>query len=121
MSATVNFIANMNNNEDANKVAVIMKEVASMRTPEYPKEIIKFMDGIVVDGNTVKIEDNYSLMSATFCELISQIMKEIARHSFGAITMDAWYTSYNCGYEADFCGRVFKNGKFRMSFSQRGE
>lgn len=116
MSAYINFIANLNSTEDANKVAMIVKEVSSRRTPDYPTEIVKFIEGIVVDGNTVKIEDNYSLMCPTFRELIPQIMIEIARNNFGAITMDAWFTSESCGYEADLSGRVFKNGKLRMNF-----
>lgn len=118
MTASTDFIIKMNNNEDANKAAAIMKRIASRRAPETPNEMNNFIAGIVVEGNTVKVEDNYSLMSQTFCEMIPQIMMDIARFDFGAITMEAWYCSYNCGYEAEFIGRVFKNGKFRMSFHE---
>ena len=118
MTASTDFIIKMNNNEDAIKAAAIMERIASNRAPETPNEMSRFIEGIVIDGNNVKVEDNYSLMSCTFCELIPQIMMEIARYNFGAITMEAWYCSYNCGYEAEFSGRVFKNGKFRMSFKE---
>ena len=117
-SATTDFIINLNNNNDANKVASIMKEVASRRIPEYENEISKFIAGITVDGNKVMVEENYSLMSCTFCELVPQIMMAIAMNHLGEIYMEAWFTSYNCGYEAEFIGRVYKNGKFKMSFNE---
>ena len=117
-SASTDFVIKMNSVEDANKVVAIMKETAAERTPEYPTEISKFIEGIIVDGTTVKVEDSCSLMSNTFCELTYAIMRRIGRYNFGAITMDAWFTSFNCGYEADFRGRVFKNGKLRISFSE---
>ncbi len=118
MSSRTNLYINLNNNDDANKVASIMKRMAAERIPDYPTEIDKFVAGIEVEEKTVKIEENYSLMSNTFCEWIPQIMMEIARGDFGAITMDAWYVSENCSYEAEFSGRVFKNHKFRMSFNE---
>ncbi len=118
MEEYTNIKFDMNSNEDANKVADIMKEIASKRAPEYESELEDFIAGIVVDGNTVKVEDCYSLMSNTFCEIIPQIMMAIARCSFGPITMDAWFYSCNCGYEAEFNGRIFKSGKFRMSFNE---
>ena len=117
MSASIDLEFKMNNNDDANKAAAIMKEIASERTPEYPKEIEKFIAGITVEDNIVKMEDNYSLMSNTFSELIPHIMEEIAKNNFGAITMEAWFTSYSCSYEAECKGRVFKNGNFRLKFS----
>ena len=118
MSASTDFVINMNSAEDANKVVSIMKNIAAQRTPDYPTEIEKFIADITVEGSTVKVEDSYSLMSPTFREMGFQIMTEIGRHNFGAFTMQAWFTSYNCGYEAEFSGRAFKNGKYRISFSE---
>ena len=111
-------IIRMNNSEDAKKAASIMKEVASSRTPVYETEIVKFVNDIIIDGNDVKVDISYSLISETFCELIPQIMRMISRYNFGAITMDAFYTSSISGYEVEISGRVFKNGNFRMSFSE---
>ncbi len=118
MTATTNIIINMNNKEDANKAAEIMKETASKRTPETLNEINNFISGITVKDNSVIVDESYSLMSNTFCELIPQIMMNIVRHGFGAITMEAWFTSYSCGYEAEFTGKVFKSGKYRMTFKE---
>ena len=118
MSAYIDISIKANSNEDANKATSIMKETASKRTPEYPTEIEKFIADITVDGNTVKVDESYSLMSDTFSELIPQIMRNIADHGIKAITMEAWFTSLNCGYEAEFCGRVFKNGNCRTSFKE---
>ena len=67
MSASVDFVVKLNNEEDAMRVVSIMKKKAEIRTPEYPNEIARFMDGIVVNGSTVEIKDNYSLTSNTFC------------------------------------------------------
>ena len=92
--------------------------MAADRIPDYPTEIDKFVAGIEVEEKTVKVDENYSLMSNTFCEWIPQIMMAIARCGFGAITMEAWFVSESCGYEAEFSGRVFKNGKFRMNFNE---
>lgn len=116
--ASTEITIKMNCVEDANKAVSIMKEIASKRTPDYPNEISKFLDDIVIDDTTVKVEESYSLMSNTFCELIYEIMRIIAKYNFGPITMDAWYDSYDSGYEASFSGRVYKNGKFKLSFSE---
>ena len=118
MSSTTSFYANMNSENDATRVASIVKRMAANRTPDYPTEIERFVAGIEIDGNTLKIENSYSLMCCTFCEWIPQIMMEIAMWDFGAFTMEAWHESESCGYEAQCNGRVFKNGKFRMSFYQ---
>ncbi len=118
MSAYMNLFINLNKKSDAKKVVTIIKDMAAKRTPDYPSEIDKFVAGIEIDGNTVKVEYNYSLMSNTFCEWIPQIMMEIARRNFGEVTMEAWFVSENCSYEAEFSGRIFKNHKFRMSFSE---
>ena len=117
-SAYTDFIIKTNSAQDANKVVSIIKCVASERTPEYPNEITKFIDDISVDNTTVKVEYSYSIMDSTFCELVPQIMRRIARYDLREITMDAWFTSCNCGYEAEFSGRIFKNGKLRISFQE---
>ena len=114
----MDLVIKMNNVEDANKAVSIIKEVVAKRTPEYPTEISKFIADITIEGNNVVIDESYSLMSNTFCELMPRIMWEIGKYNFGAITMDAWFTSSNCGYEADISARVFKNGKLRISFSE---
>ena len=118
MSATTNMTIKLNNNTDANKAAAIMKEVASKVTPDYPTEISKFVADITVEDCTVKVEESYSLMSCTFCDMIPQIMRAIAKNGFGPITMEAWFTSFSSDYEAEFSGRVYKNGKFTMTFSE---
>lgn len=117
-SAYTNFVIKMNNREDANRVAAIMKEITSRRTPDYPTENDKFIEGIVIDGKEVRLEDNFSLTSNSFRELIPQIMTDIAGHSFVSIKMEAWYTSCNCGYEAEYLGRISKSGEFTMSFNE---
>ena len=118
MSASTEFVIRMNSENDANRAVSIIKEVASKRVPEYPTEIDRFVNGIKVNSNNVELLENYSLTCNSFCEWIPQIMMEIARWDFGTITMEAWHFSESCGYVGHFEGRVFKNGKFRMSFSQ---
>lgn len=118
MSGSTDFIIKMNNNEEAIKVAARMREVASCRTPETPNEMNNFIAGIVIEENIVKVEDNYSLRSCTFCEMIPQIMMVITRCNFRGISMEAYYCSYNCGYEAEFKGRISKKGKLRMRFRE---
>ena len=117
MEEYTNIKFNMNSNEDANTVADIIKEVASKREPESPNELKHFIADIEVKENVVIVEDSCSLFSNTFCEMIPQIMIDIARRSFGPITMNAWFYSCNCGYEAEISGQIFKNGKFKMSFN----
>ena len=117
-SATTNLTIITNSVEDANRAVAIIKDVVAERTPDYPKELDKFIADIVVDGNTVKIEESYSLMSNTFCELIPQIIRRITKYDFGAFTAEAWYTSFNSDYEAEFSARVLKNGKLKISFSE---
>ena len=118
MEEYTNIKFNMNSNEDANTVADIIKEVSSKREPESPNELKHFIADIEVKENVVIVEDSCSLFSNTFCEMIPQIMIDIARRNFGPITMNAWFYSCNCGYEAEISGQIFKNGKFKMSFNE---
>lgn len=89
MSDNVDLFINLNDKNDADKVLTIIKREASKITPEYPTEIERFIDGIQVEGNTVKTEANYSLVIGSFFELMPKIMMEIAVGSFGPITMEA--------------------------------
>ncbi len=111
----VNF--KMNNNEDAMKAAEIMKNVVSSRSIESEQQRESFISCIKVENSEVTA-NGYSFLSNTFCEIIPQIMMEIARWNFGAVKMFAGHYSESCGYEAEFEGRIFKNGKFRMSFHE---
>ena len=117
-SATTNLSIVLNSVDDANRAVVFIKDVVAERTPDYPNELDKFIADIVVDGNTVKVEESYSLMSNTFCELVPQIIRRIAKNDFGAFTAEAWYTSFNSDYEAEFSAKVFKNGKLKINFSE---
>ena len=118
MSASMDFIVKTNNEKEANLVVSIIKDMAAKRIPEYPSEIDQFVAGIKVNYNVVEVKYSYSLTSNTFCEWIPQIMLRISRCDIGAITMDAGFFSESCGYEARFSGRIFKNHKFRMDFTE---
>ena len=117
MSAYTIINFNMNNNDAAVKTTEIIKRVAAKRTPEFETEIEAFTSSLKIEENVITGESD-SLSSNTFCELIPQIMMEIARYNFGVSTMTAVHVSCSCGYEAVFNGRIFKNGKFRMSFHE---
>ena len=107
----------MNNNEDAMKAAEIVKKVVCSRASEYAKQAEAFISCIKVEESEVTA-DSYSFLSYSFCEIIPQIMMEIARYNFGASKMFAGHYSESCGYEAEFKGQIFKNGNFRMNFRE---
>ena len=107
----------MNDNASAMKAAEIMKNVVSTKAEEYGKQAEVFISHIKVEKNEVTA-NGYSFLSYSFCEIIPQIMMEIARYNFGAVKMFAGHYSESCGYEAEFNGRVFKNGNFRMKFRE---
>ena len=117
MSAYTMMNFKMNNNEDAMKAAEIVKNVVSNRATEYAKQAEAFISCIKVEENEVKA-NGYSFRSYSFCEIIPQIMMEIARYNFGAVKMFAGHYSESCGYVAEFNGRIFKNGNFRMNFRE---
>lgn len=117
MSAYTMINFKMNNNEDVMKAAEIMREVVSSRSIESEQQRKSFISCIKVEDSEVTA-NGYSFLSNTFCEIVPQIMMEIARYNFGAAKMFAGHYSESCGYEAEFEGRIFKNGKFRMRFHE---
>lgn len=117
MSAYTNIRFRLNSPKDAERANQILQSTAAKRTPEFGDEIKSFISNIEVEGNEID-GTSYSLSSNTFCELIPQIMMQIARCNFGTITMDAAHCSCSGGYEAVFNGRTFKNGSFRLTFKE---
>ena len=118
MEAYTNITIKVETEEQAIKVANIMKRIASERTPEFKAELTTFIFDIKINENVVEINDSCSLISNTFCEMVPQIMFAIGRYDFGRISMDAYYYSCNCGYEATCIGRRFKNGNIRISLKE---
>lgn len=118
MNSSTNIIIKTNNNQNAKTTAALIREIASSRIPETPNEMKKFINGIVVENNLVKIEKNYSLFSCSFRELMPQIMTKLAKNNLCAISMKAYYDSFNCGYKAKYIGQLSKDGKIRMFFEE---
>ena len=118
MEAYTNMTITMETKENAIKAAEIIKSIATSRIPEFATELTTFISDIAIKENVVEVIDSCSLTSNTFCEMMPQIMHSIGRWDFGRITMDAYYCSCNCGYEASCTGKCFKNGKTRVTLAE---
>ena len=118
MEAYTNITIKMETNEFAHKAVEIIEDIAANRTPVFETELSTFIADIEIKENIIDVDSSCSLMSETFCEMVPQIMRTIGRHNFGKVTMNAYYFSCNCGYEANCTGKRFKNGKVRVTLEE---
>ena len=90
----------LENNEQATKAVEIIKGIAAKRIPEYPEELTEYIADLVARGNTVMVEESYSLLGDTFLELTSDIIKACVVLTQSSFEVDAWQYSCNCGYSS---------------------